>query len=111
MTDPFWPVMGAISISVASIATWCVLLFRILRSLARRHEDRVFVMAMPIVGLLASVGTLASAIGFGVASGALDLAIPTEALTLIASMGRGGLLMGGVIALAFYRPEKDHIHD
>lgn len=104
--DAYWAVIAALAISSAAALIWLSLLVVVVGSLARKVEGRVLIVVMPLVGLLASIGTLASAIGFGISSGVLDLAVSTQSLTLVASMGRGGLLMGGVIALGFYRPES-----
>lgn len=97
-------VYGAIVISGLAVLVWGILTVKMVMSVYRRHERRPFILSMPAVGLLAAVGTLASAIGFGISSGTLHVDIPPETLTLVASMGRGALLMGGVIALAYYNP-------
>lgn len=103
MIDPS-AVYVAIIVSTMSVGIWMVLALRMVWFVAHGHERRPFILAMPAVGLLAAVGTLASAVGFGISSGIIHLDIPQALLTMVASMGRGGLLMGGVIALAYYRP-------
>lgn len=99
-------VYGAIAVSALSVCIWAGLGLRIIFKMRSHAEHRLFIMAMPAVGLVASLGTLASAIGFGISSGTFEFPLSQQSLTLVASMGRGALLMGGVIALAYYRPPK-----
>jgi len=94
----------ALVISLASSVVWFLLLIMILRSFKQHIERRPYILSMPLVGLIASVGTLASAIGFAEQIGVIDFALAPEVLTIIASMGRGALLMGGALALAYYTP-------
>ena len=94
----------ALASSAIAVTIWLVLLVRMVLAMKRGRERRPYILAMPMVGLLASIGTLASAIGIGIQTGVLEVDISREALTLVASMGRGALLMGGVVALTYYHP-------
>jgi hypothetical protein len=96
----------ALAISALASIIWVVLLVRMVWAMKHGRERRPYILAMPMVGLLASFGTLASAIGFGLQTGMIDIQIEPQALSLVASMGRGALLMGGVIAFAYYRPHN-----
>jgi len=98
----------ALAVSVIAATIWVVLLVRMVLAMKLGRERRPYILAMPMVGLLASIGTLASAIGFGIQTGVLEVDISGEALTLVASMGRGALLMGGVVALGYYHPHNGH---
>ena len=57
--------------------------------------------------LLASIGTLASSIGYGMQQGVIVLDIPQPWFSLIASMGRGALLAAGAIVLTHTRLPKE----
>ena len=106
MNEDVTSVWTAIMVSSVAVLIWIALLIRMAKSFGCHSERRPFMMAMPVVGLVAAVGTLASGIGFGISSGVIDLDIPKTTLTLVASMGRGALLMGGAIALAYYHPAE-----
>jgi hypothetical protein len=54
----------------------------------------------------ASLGTLSSAIGFAVQRGALPELMPQDVWSFLASVGRGAILMGGLIILTHYRPPE-----
>lgn len=97
----------AITISLFAIAIWGLFFLRLALVLIRRQDRRVGMAVMPLTGLLASIGTFASAVLFAQASGLFTIHIDPEAFILVAAMGRGALLMGGIIAFAFYNP-KDH---
>jgi hypothetical protein len=97
----------ALSISALAATIWLVLLVRMVWAMKHGRERRPYILAMPMVGLLASIGTFASAVGFAIQTGVIDLHISQEALSLVASMGRGALLMGGVIALGYYHPHNE----
>lgn len=106
-TNPnFEAVWGGLLISGVASILWLILLERVVALLGAHVERRPFILAMPIVGLLASVGSLASAVGFGMQTGILDISISPTVLSVVASMGRGALLMGGVIALFYYHPPR-----
>jgi len=97
---------AAVFISAASVVAWSVLTVRILSSFRAHVEKRPYILSMPAVGLLASLGTLASALGFALQRHLIEVPISPEALSITASMGRGALLMGGVVALAYYHPRN-----
>lgn len=103
MTGPY----TAIIISALASLIWIALLVRTVRSRYRDQERRVISLVMPIVGLMASLGTLSSAFAYLVAVSP-DIEIGPEGLTLVASMGRGALLMGGIMAFALYGPGERH---
>ena len=85
----------AMATGVAGFALWVVLLLATLKN--HRHPDP---LAMALVGTLAALGALSSALAFGPVFG---FHLPGEALTFLASMGRGALLAGGIILLARQR--------
>jgi len=97
----------AIAISALSCLIWIALLIRTLRSRHQDTERRMVSLIMPFVGLVASVGTLSSAIAYAAALSP-EINLGPEALTLVASMGRGALLMGGLMAFALYAPGERH---
>lgn len=96
----------AILISGLSVLAWAALLVKSFGGFQRHVIRRPMWLAMPIVGLLASVGTLASAIGFAYQTGLLSGEINQELFSLVASMGRGALLMGAVISLGYFRGHR-----
>ena len=102
--QPVVPVI-ALATAVAAIVAWSWVLVRSLRAMQIHHERRPMWVVMPISALVVSIGTLASAIGLAQFAGTIDLAIDADTLGIISSMGRGALLMAGVIAAATYRPE------
>jgi hypothetical protein len=96
----------AIAVSVLSVAAWLWLLIRSFKGYQRHVERRPMWLAMPIVGVIASFGTLASALGYWAALEP-SVELPSDVLTLVASMGRGALLMAAIVSLAYYRrPHK-----
>ena len=97
---------AAVVVSLAAVVAWMVLTVKIVWSFHDHVERRPYILSMPAVGLLASVGTLASALGFALQRHLIDIPIHGEVLSVIASMGRGALLMGGVIALVYYSPKN-----
>lgn len=101
-------VAAAAAVSLGAIVVWAWLLLRIVVCNRHHTERRPVQLTMPIVGLIASAGTLFSVIGFAKQLGYIDIAMSNEAISLIASMGRGALLMGGIIALVAYHPPKEH---
>ena len=61
---------------------------------------------MPVVGLLASIGTLASAGGLLIVVTGVDIGLAP--FSAVAAVGRGALLMGGTMALVFFlRSDRD----
>jgi len=99
MTGPYF----ALFVSVLSILAWTGLLARTLLALRKRRERRVSALIMPAVGLMASIGTLSSGLAYWAAMSP-EFDISGEPLTLIASMGRGALLMGGIMAFVLLPP-------
>lgn len=95
-----------VALATATLSTfaWGYVLVRSISAYTHKAEHRPMWLAMPITGVLVSIGTFASAIGFGISSGVLDFQINFAVLSLIASMGRGALLMAGIIAAAYYHP-------
>lgn len=89
-----------IVIAAAAVVLWAVLLIAMLRREVRHEERRPMMLTMPVVGLIASVGALASAIAGEALLAGREVEY-LEALTVIASMGRGALLMGGITALIY----------
>lgn len=100
MTITLEPTAIGIAVSIAAVVIWSYLL---LRSAAKYgHEQRRLWFAMPVGGLIASVGTLASAwAGYASVHG---IVFDPVAISFIASMGRGALLMGGIVAIFYYQP-------
>lgn len=95
---------AALIVSGAAVLVWGALMGRVVTG---SREPRVAFLAMPAVGLVASIGTFASALGYGMSSGLIpDGALPSDWLTFVASMGRGALLMGGLMVLLSYHPPK-----
>jgi hypothetical protein len=101
---PVHAVVVSLAISGLACIAWGLVLARIGGAIIVRAERRRVMLVMPMVGLLAAIGTFASALGIALSTGLLDLGIARETLNLVASMGRGALLMGGIIAALFYRP-------
>ena len=83
---------------------WFVVVLRVLEAIARRKEHRTTYIGLIIMGLLVALGTLASALGSAMVRGEIVLDIDRDTISLIASMGRGALLMAGVIVLTTYHP-------
>ena len=105
MTDPS-TVAIALGTGLAAVVGWTLLLVRMLFAYARREERRTVLLSMPTIGLVASLGALASALAYARGQGWL-IGIDPATLTLIASMGRGGLFMGALIALTVYHPRAE----
>ena len=82
----------ALTTAVLALFCWCCLLVR----MVYRQDRRRRVLAMPIVGILASLGTLASAVGFA------QLGLDRDLISAIASVGRGALASGGLLALRHF---------
>jgi hypothetical protein len=97
------PILIALGTGLTAIMAWLLLLIRMAVAYLRREERRSYIMMMPVVGFLASLGGFASALGFALGSG-WSIPIERDTITQIASMGRGALFMGGLLALGFYRP-------
>lgn len=87
-------------ISSISVLIWFSFLVLNIKSMSNHEERRPMMFAMPIVGLLTSLGTLASVSAFLYITHVEPTTPPI--LALIAAIGRGALLMGGVVGLMYY---------
>lgn len=96
----------AIAVSAGATVAWAALLIQSVLAFYEAREQRHRQLTMPIVGLLASIGTLASAVGFADQLGVIDTQISHAFMSLVASVGRGALFMGALLALASYRPPR-----
>lgn len=96
----------ALTVGAAAVAIWGLVLVRTVRAYATRIEQRLVWLTMAIGAFLASTGTLASAIGFAIQRGFLPEMLPPDFWSFIASVGRGALLMSGLIVLTHYRPPQ-----
>jgi hypothetical protein len=101
--DPTLPVV-ALAIGAAAAAVWSVVLVRSVRAWRAGIEHRASYVVMAGTAWLASIGTLASAVGFAIQRGAIPEVVPPDLMTLIASIGRGALLTGGLVIVTHYRP-------
>lgn len=91
---------------LAAVVIWSVVFVRSMLDWSRRDERRVTWLLMAGTALLASIGTLASSIGYGMQIGVVDLDVPQPIFSFIASLGRGALLAAGAIVLTHARPPK-----
>lgn len=105
MSTDFAVYLGLLSGALA-VVIWSVVLARSLADWRRMAERRVTWVMMAGTAFLASVGTLSSSIGFGIQSGVLAVDLSQPALSFIASVGRGALVMAGLIVLTHARPPK-----
>jgi hypothetical protein len=96
----------ALAIAISAVVVWAWVFIRTVRAYALHIEQRLVWMTMASGALLASLGTLASAIGFAVQRGFLPSVMPPDFWSFLASVGRGALLMAGLIVLTHYRPPK-----
>jgi hypothetical protein len=90
----------------AAVCIWTVVFIRTLRDWRVNVERRATWVLMAGTALLASIGTLSSAIGYGMQQGVIWLDIPQPLFSFIASVGRGALLAAGAIVLTHARPPK-----
>jgi len=90
----------------AAVCIWSVVFIRTMRDWSRHEERRVTWALMAGTALLASIGTLSSAIGYGMQSGVIFLDIPQPLFSFVASVGRGALLAAGAIVLTHARPPR-----
>lgn len=90
----------------AAVAIWSVVFVRSLRDWKHHDERRVTWVMMAGTALLASIGTLSSSIGYGMQSGVIFLDVPQPMFSFIASVGRGALIMAGLIVLTHARPPR-----
>lgn len=100
-----FPVLALVT-SSAAVLVWGVVMVRTVVAYAGGIERRMTWLTMAIGATLTSVGTLASAIGFAVQRGYLPDVVPPDVWSFLASVGRGALLMAGLIVLTHYRPPK-----
>jgi ABC-type transport system involved in cytochrome c biogenesis permease subunit len=102
--DPRFPYL-AILTGLGSMLAWGLVLVREFWAVRYGVERRGSSwLIMPISAFLVSIGTLASAIGFAILRGVITLDIDPDTLSIVSSMGRGALLMAGLIVLTNYRP-------
>lgn len=100
-----FPVLGLVVASMATVV-WAAVWIRSVWAYSRHIEHRLTWLTMASGALLASVGALASAIGFAVQRGVLPEVVPQDVWSFVASVGRGALLMSGLIVLTHYRPPR-----
>jgi hypothetical protein len=105
MSSEFAVWLGLVT-GLAAVAIWTIVFVRSVLDWSRRDERRVTWLVMAGTALLAAIGTLASSIGFGMQVGVIHLDIPQFLFSFIASVGRGALLMAGLIVLTHARPPK-----
>ena len=104
--DPTFPVV-ALAIGSAASLVWGAVLYRSIRAWRAGSEHRASYVLMAGTAFIASLGTLASSIGFAIQRGVIPEFVPADAMSFLASVGRGALLMGGLIILTHYRPPKE----
>ena len=104
--DPTFPVV-ALAIGFAAALVWALVLYRSVRAWRAGSEHRASYVLMAGVAFTASLGTLASSIGFAIQRGVIPEFVPADFMSFLASVGRGALLMGGLIILTHYRPPKE----
>lgn len=105
MNDELAVYLG-LATGAAAVTIWTVVFVRSLRDWRHHDERRVTWVMMAGTALLASIGTLASSIGYGMQQGVLFLDVPQPLFSFIASVGRGALIMAGLIVLTHARPPK-----
>ena len=103
--DPTLPVV-ALAVGLAATAVWSVVLVRSVHAWRTGIEHRSSYVLMSGIAWMASMGTLASAIGFAMQRGAIPDTAPPDFMSFLASVGRGALLMGGIIIATHYRPPE-----
>jgi len=100
-----WAPYIALATGGLAVIVWTILLVRSIWAYRDERERRWHWLVMPTVGVLASLGTLASALGFAMQRGVFtEFAADPILLSFVSSMGRGALAMGGLVALMLYRP-------
>jgi hypothetical protein len=100
------PVTVGLLVGALAVVIWAIVLVRALLEWRHQEERRISWVMMAGTAFLASVGTLSSSIGFGIQSGVLDVNLSQPMLSFVASVGRGALVMGGLIVLTHARPPK-----
>jgi hypothetical protein len=106
MIDNF-SVWVALASGAAAVTLWSVVFGRTLLDVRHRSERRASWVLMAATALLASLGTFASAIGYAIQTGVLGLDWSQPALSMVASIGRGALLMAAALVLTHARPPKE----
>lgn len=91
----------AIIISLLAIASWIAVGWQTWRYRAQVVHSAVWQVSC-VAGLMASIGSLASALAFASARGEIPVQLDPIALSFVASMGRGALIMGAVIAFSYF---------
>ena len=105
IADPILPVI-AIATGVLATVIWTVVFGRSLRALGEGTEHRKQFVLMAATAWLASIGALSSSLGYATQLGLIGWSVPLDAMTFVASVGRGALFMGGLIVLTHYRPPR-----
>jgi hypothetical protein len=90
-------------VSVSSAIVWVSLFIMNIRMTKKNRRDRPLIVLMPIVGFIVSVGSLGSIAG---AFYIMRYGESSTALAALAAIGRGALLMGGIIGFMYYRQER-----
>jgi hypothetical protein len=103
--DPVFPIVAVATASLAALV-WAVVLARSARAWGRGVEHRSSYVLMAGTAFIASVGTLASSVGFAMQRGLLPEFVSPDAMSFVASVGRGALLMAGLILVTHYRPPE-----
>lgn len=102
LTDDVIEFITLLAVSLVAVVVWVILMVRefMPHPGERRNAEVLMHRIMSVIGLLTAIGYLASSIWFGgehVAS--LQGGTPQAFLVFVAAIGRGALLMGGVMAL------------
>lgn len=105
MTNDFAVWLGLLFGGMA-VGIWSIVFIRTMRDWRHQDERRAQWVMMAGTALLASIGTLSSSIGFGIQAGVLDVNLSQPALSFVASLGRGALVMAGLIVLTHGRRPK-----
>jgi hypothetical protein len=92
-------------LSMGALILWVAFGLRVLRAWTRLLEHRPVWAVLPVIGVMAALGMSAMSLYVAATHGLVTLPWEPEDLLVIASLARGGLLMGGVIAFVFYAPE------
>ena len=104
--DPRFPILALVT-GFGAMLVWGIVMVRAVWAWRVGIEHRGMAwLIMPLGAFLAALGTVASAIGFAAQRGLVIINIDPDALSLVSSMGRGALLMSGLIVLAHYRPRR-----
>ena len=91
----------SVTVTILAIVVWTALLALMIVRFREGKEDRAVLLAMPITGALASVGSLATVTGLLLILHDI-VESPPVLLATLAAAGRGALFMGAVIGLVYY---------